>query len=93
MGTWDKRHTLIVVTGLLNFLVLVCTPALVEPPRLALQQPAVITSAIIGSFPLFWSFCLILFGRSRFAKVLAFVNLSLAGVCVIASVCMIAKAF
>ena len=93
MGTWDKRLTLVVVTGILNFLVLVCTPALVEPPRLALQRSAVITSVIIGSFPLLWSFCLFLFGRSRFAKLLAIVNLPLAVAWVIASVNMIAKAF
>jgi len=93
MGRWDKRHTFLVATGIINFLVLIFSPALAEPPRLALQKRAVITAVIIACLPLLWFFYLILFGRSRFAKVLAFVNLPLAIAWVVGAVIMIAKAF
>jgi hypothetical protein len=93
MGTWDKRHSLLVATAIIDLLVVIYSPALHEPPRLALQRRSVIVSTIIGSIPLLWSFYLILFGRGRFAKALGLLNVPLALAGVLADLNMIARAF
>ncbi len=72
---------------------LVVSPVLHQPPRLKFQRDAVIENAIIACIPLLWSFGLIIFGRNRFATVLAMLNIPAAIVWLIGAAQMLSKAF
>jgi len=75
MNTWDKRHTLLLITILVNFFVLLASPALYQPPRLADQRDKVLVNLIVCFAPLFWTIFLTVWGHSRFALVLGLINI------------------
>ncbi len=93
MSTWDKRHTLLLITILANVFVLFASPSLHQPPRLADQRDKVIVNLIISSVPLFWTLFLILRGRSRFALVMGLINLVPAIIWLVDAFPLVAKAF
>ena len=93
MSTWDKRHTLLLITILVNVFVLFASPSLYQPPRLADQRGKVIVNLAISSVPLFWTLFLILWGRNRFTLVMGLINLVPAIGWLFFAFSLVAKAF
>jgi hypothetical protein len=93
MSTWDRRHTLLVITIIVNFIALVASTSMYEPPRLNAQREKVIEVFIISSIPLLWTLYLILWGHGRFPFVVGLINLLPAFGWLFFALRLVAKAF
>jgi hypothetical protein len=93
MKGMDKRAYLVLSIFIVNLFVVLACPSLYTPPPFSAQRSKVLIYLIISATPLIWTLFLILWGRSRFALVLALINLIPAVGWLIAALPLVTKAF